>query len=1029
MNRRVVFPGRRSAGGPGRLLALAVTLLAFGCAGPGTRDSCAAFDCGANGVCALRDGAPSCLCNEGFVAAGYSCVVDPCAADPCAHGSCHAAGSLPVCRCDDGYGGSLCDQCAAGFMPRGGKCIPGNPCEGDPCVFGLCAQLDGKVACACHQGYAGDTCDRCADGYFAEGLRCVTHSLCDPNPCIHGTCRPTNGEAACQCQQGYAGATCDDCADRFIRDGIRCVAGTTDPCTPNPCGATDPHQTVCVADGSAAICQCDEGYHFADGACTDAAVTDPCTPNPCPAGRNRSICQADGASFTCLCDGGYRLDGQDACVQDSGTVGTRSCDTVVRSQLSASGSVYLRGEFNGWSATATPMQKIDGTYSATLSNVKAGEYAYKVFWHDANGDQWVLDPSNPYTKYVNGTRNSLLRVPDCDAPMLALESGPTATGGSIAIRVTALYGRQRTELDAAKAVVTRNGVAIAGAYNADSGTFAVDDSGLVPGKYAYRFDLADKAGRHARPLFVPVWVEDTPFDWRDATLYFALTDRFANGDAGNDTPIVDTDLDFKANWQGGDFAGLKAKIESGYFTDLGVNCLWVSSPIVNTQGAWWGSDGHKYGGYHSYWPIGTGWLPDAPLAGQDSPIEPHFGDLAAFKAMVQAAHAKGIRVIADFVANHVHSDSPLYAAHRNDATPWFNWDGGTIGKAYVCGWDRPIECWFAEYLPDFDYRNLALMDLVMDHAIWLVQETNIDGFRLDAVKHMILDFSSTLRARIHDEVDTHTGIHFYMVGETFTGEGDGERQTIKSYVSPALLDGQFDFPMFWAVLASIVRQERGLDALKGFMDGNDGYYGASGVMSTFLGNHDVPRALSHAAGQIADMWGNGSKEQGWSTPPGPPSSDDPYKRLRMAWTFLFTQVGVPMIYYGDEIGMPGAGDPDNRRFMRFAGDLATSEAATLRHVQALGQARRRHPALRTGARTTIEVAAGYWTYVMKAGADAMLVALNRGDARTQSVNVGAAGLADGTWRDALTGREVVVSGGTASVQMGRLESAVFERKP
>jgi glycosidase len=1028
MNERMVRVGGRTASRLGLALIAAAALVASGCDGAGSGDGCSGIDCGGNGICALRDASPVCLCNEGFLAAGATCLVDPCQADPCARGACQAVNSLPVCRCDVGYGGPLCDQCADGFMPRGGQCVPGDPCEGDPCVFGLCARVDGQVTCTCHQGYAGDTCDRCADGYFAEGLRCVTQSLCDPNPCIHGSCRSAGGEAACTCHEGYTGTTCDACADGWIRDGIKCVAGTTDPCDPNPCGTDDPHRTVCTADGTAAMCLCDDGYAFVNGACTDTSI-DPCTPNPCPTGAHRTACVADGSAFSCNCDTGYRLDGQDACVQDTGTIATRTCGVTVRFQMAAAGPLYLRGEFNGWSATSHPLAKVGAWWELALPDVQAGDYAYKVYWREAGQDRWELDPGNPYTKFVGGTRNSLLRVPDCDNPVLVLKEGPTVAGGRVTMTVSALYGRPRTELDAAQATLTRNGVAIPGAWDADGGTFTVDDAGLAKGKHAWRFELADKAGRHARPLFVPVWVEDQAFDWRDATMYFVLTDRFANGDTSNDRPIVDIDLDAKANWQGGDFAGLKAKVESGYFTDLGVNCLWVSSPVMNTQGAFWGSDGHKYSGYHSYWPIATGWTADATLAGLDGPVEPHFGDLAAFKALVAAAHARGIRVIADFVANHVHSDSPLYALHKNDAPPWFNWDGGTVGKGYVCGWERPVECWFAEYLPDFDYRNGAVMDRVMDHAIWLVQETNVDGFRLDAVKHMILDFSATLRARIHEEVDTHDGIRFYMVGETFTGEGDGEKQTIKSYVSPALLDGQFDFPMFWAALASLVRGERGLDSLKAFMDGNDGYYGANAVMSTFLGNHDVPRALSHAAAQIGDLWGNGSKEQAWNAPPTPPASEDPYRRLRMAWTFLFTQVGVPMIYYGDEIGMPGAGDPDNRRLMRFDGAVSTNERGTLTLVQALGQARRRHAALRTGQRVTIDVGADYWAYAMKAGTDQVLVVLNRGDAGTRSLNAGKAGVTDGTYKDAIGGREITVSGGTVSVQMNRLESAVFERKP
>ncbi len=1009
-------------------VALAVMAVgALGCEADAPTDLCRDIDCGGNGACAIRNGQATCLCNPGFLPSGTTCVVDPCRPDPCVFGACTAVNNLPTCRCDDGYGGALCDRCADGFMPRGGRCVPGDPCEGDPCVFGLCAMLDGQISCACHQGYTGPRCDRCDDGYFAEGLRCVTQSVCDPNPCVHGECRPSGGLAACDCREGYSGPTCEACDEGWLRDGLRCVPATGDPCDPNPCGDQDLHRNVCVADGAAAMCLCDDGYAFMDGWCVEGDAN-PCDPNPCPDDEDRGVCVPQGTGHACLCDPGFRLDGSDRCVPDTGSIATRDCAVKVRFRLSTAGPVYLRGEFNGWSATAHPMTKVGDAWELTLDDVRPGDYAYKVFWREGGQDRWELDPDNPFTRWVAGTRNSLLRVPDCDAPLLTLATGPVVSGNRVTMQVRALYGRMRSELDPAQAIVTRNGQTVSGTWDGDTGTFTIDDQGLADTKYGYTFHLADVAGRRANPLFVPIWVQSAPFDWRHATMYFVLTDRFHNGDTANDRPIADPQLAHAANWQGGDFAGLTAQIHAGYFDDLGVDCLWVSSPIRNTQGAFWGSDGHKYSGYHSYWPTATGWTADATLSGMDGPIEPHFGDLESFRTMVQAAHGRGIRVIVDFVANHVHTDAPLYTAHKNDAEPWFHWNGGQVGQGYVCGWERPIECWFAEYLPDFDYRNAAVMDRVMDHAIWLIRETNVDGFRLDAVKHMILDFSATLRARIDREIDTYDGIRFYMVGETFTGEGDGEKQTIKEYVSPKLLDGQFDFPMFWAALASLVRHDRGLDSLKGFMDGNDGYYGADAVMSTFLGNHDVPRALSHAAGQIADLWGNGSKEQGWSAPPSAPASEDPYRRLRMAWTFLFTQSGIPLIYYGDEIGMPGAGDPDNRRFMRFGASLSPNERATLQHVQALGKARQRHAGLRIGRRATVQVAWDYWAYVMKEGTDAVLVVLNRGDAGSRTLAVGSAGLADGTYKDALSSREIQVSGGSATVAMGRLESAVFERK-
>jgi hypothetical protein len=287
------------------------------------------------------------------------------------------------------------------------------------------------------------------------------------------------------------------------------------------------------------LCLCDDGYVFVDGWCVEDAG-DPCDPNPCPVDENRSTCVPDGSGgHACLCDDGYRLDPSDTCIPDTGSIATRSCDVTVRTRVPTAGPVSLRGEFNGWSETADPMTKVGDAWERTLSGLHPGDYAYKVFWREGGQERWELDPDNPYTKWVGGTRNSMLRVPDCDRPLLALDEAPAVEGGRVTMRVQALYGRQRVELDTDGAIVTRNGQAVAGTWDPETGMFRIDDPGLAPGKYGYTFRIADTTGRAADPLFVPVWVEATPFDWRDATMYFVLTDRFHNGDATNDRPVSD----------------------------------------------------------------------------------------------------------------------------------------------------------------------------------------------------------------------------------------------------------------------------------------------------------------------------------------------------------------------------------------------------------------------------------------------------------------------------------------------------------
>jgi glycosidase len=381
-------------------------------------------------------------------------------------------------------------------------------------------------------------------------------------------------------------------------------------------------------------------------------------------------------------------------------------------------------------------------------------------------------------------------------------------------------------------------------------------------------------------------------------------------------------------------------------------------------------------------------------------------------------------VLVDLVLNHVHEDAPLWQNHQADWPAWFHLPAESC---QATDWTKPITCWFAGYLPDFEYKNPAAMDAIMEHAAWLVRETNIDGFRVDAVKHMIDDAVLHLRGRLARDF-ARTGIRFYMVGETFTGE-DGS-DLLAHYVGPTMLDGQFDFPLYWQLTAVFLREERDLSSLASMVEWNDTRYGHFAVMSNFLGNHDVCRALSQANGDIADIWCNGGKAQGWDNPPGQPDDETAYRKLRLAWTFLLTSPGVPLIYYGDEFGLAGAGDPDNRRPMLFGSEsLDPHQLASLRHVQTLGQARARHPAMRRGQRWSLLTSADglAWAYGLSSGSDRVVVVLNRAvDHRQLQVPVDALGLDEGTELvEVLTDGALVVTNGSLTVDLDGRSAAVL----
>jgi glycosidase len=428
------------------------------------------------------------------------------------------------------------------------------------------------------------------------------------------------------------------------------------------------------------------------------------------------------------------------------------------------------------------------------------------------------------------------------------------------------------------------------------------------------------------------------FDWRDSVIYFVFVDRFFDGNPANNAPLGAPVLT-PADYQGGDFAGVRQKLDEGYFDELGINTLWLTMPTDNADiaGQGLGGDPYQYSAYHGYWPKDL------------DQVESHFGDEAELKGLIDAAHAKGIKVILDYVMNHVHDTSQVYVDHPD----WF-WPRQDGSRDCLCGagcgWDGADgrRCWFTPYLPDFDFTRPEARGFSIDNAVDWINRLDLDGFRLDAVKHIEDQWLIDLRSRVRAEIEPGRGEHFYMVGETFTGD----RDLINHYVDPCgKLDGQFDFPWRMEVTAKLLMRKGSMNDLEGFLAFNENWYGAGrAVMSTFLGNHDIPRVVHFA--QNVPLWGSewdGGKDRNWSNQPGSPADAETYQRLATGFTLLLTTKGAPLIYYGDEYGMPGAGDPDNRRFMQWSGYNA-GQSALNAHIKKLTALRAQHPAMRRGVR-------------------------------------------------------------------------------
>jgi glycosidase len=500
------------------------------------------------------------------------------------------------------------------------------------------------------------------------------------------------------------------------------------------------------------------------------------------------------------------------------------------------------------------------------------------------------------------------------------------------------------------------------------------------------------------------------YDWRDAVMYFVFVDRFNDGGAPN-CNVGGTSVSNQANgnYEGGDWKGVTAKIDSGYFTDLGVNTLWITVPVKNDDTSAFpgtGGDNHIYSGYHGYWPTDM------------TTTEPCFGTAADLQQMVTEAHKNSIKIIFDFGMVLTTTNSSVYQQHNDWFWPNTNPSGsGDCVCGQGCDWNADgLRCWFAPYLPHWNYTNADARNFSVNAAVSLAQTYGIDGFRLDAIKQVETSWLDQTRSQIQSQVVANQPIpqRFYMVGETYDFE---DRDYIKSFIDPTnALDGQFDFPMRERVVNATLMRNIGMSDLANFMDSNLYYYGVNAVMTTWIGNHDLPRVihLAEDTPRWSDQADDG-KDQNWSNQPALPNYSNPFERVANAYAVLFTNQGIPLIYYGDEIGMNGAGDPDNRHMMYFSG--WTSDQQTLHdRVKTLATIRAAHPALRRGHRTTIGTpTADVWAYSMVTTGDSVYVAINRGDSDQQ-----VSGMPAGTLNELVTGASVTGPTVTVPARQARI---------
>ncbi len=689
---------------------------------------------------------------------------------------------------------------------------------------------------------------------------------------------------------------------------------------------------------------------------------------------------------------------------------TRSCSVrVVHSPGEDVASMDFAADFTGWEPEEMAGPDVEGRFCVDVEP-GAGEFAYK-FVLDGTWEESI--PPEVTSHWDGGVENRNLLVPDCQLPALEVVSAAVSADGSGTLELQFVRGAGGVVLDPDTVEVESGGNTWAATLDPGPGTVSASVSGLAPGKHTVVVRASDVAGNaiDGGPLHVPLWVEETPFEWTDGLMYFAMVDRFRNGDwdgAGACDPV--TGVEERANYNGGDFLGILHALEEDYFTRLGANVLWLSPVVENPHGAYIAQDGaHQFSGFHGYWPE------------SETGVETCYGDEdldadSRLREVIAAAHAKGIRVMFDMALNHVHENHPWVTDHPD----WFHDGGCTCGDA-GCDWEeRKLDCWFMPYLPDLDYTQHDAVQAAVDNVLWWVREYNVDALRIDAVKHMTDSVVRGLRHRLGAELEHPGSPTVLLMGETFTGsDGHGE---IMRFIGEGRLHGQYDFPLYWAIRQAFAQGGSFVDLDAAVQSSGDAWGDA--IMSPFAGNHDVQRLVTEMVGNGQGAWGD--------TPDllaaGGSNLDqlDLLIRVQLALAFTLTQPGMPLLYYGDEIGLAGDGDPDNRRPMSFAPYLSANQERLRAGVRRVGNARRVSKAIRRGEVTTLFVDSDLYIYRFEeAGGEEAVVVLHKGSGeRSETVQVG---LADGAsfWNVMDLAETVTASGGQVEIRVSGPELLVL----
>ncbi len=491
------------------------------------------------------------------------------------------------------------------------------------------------------------------------------------------------------------------------------------------------------------------------------------------------------------------------------------------------------------------------------------------------------------------------------------------------------------------------------------------DSVAKPGAITLVFENASgktekKYELKARSGFQPAPVTQSDF------MYLLMPDRFANGDPANDRfkDMADTASDRNNPWlrHGGDLKGITERLD--YFKELGVTTLWLN-PVVENDQPVTNEGGSMRSAYHGY-----GFT-------DHYQVDKRLGGNEAYRKLIDEAHRKGLKIVQDAVYNHVGINH--WMVRDLPMKDWLNqWETYTntsykdqaLLDPHASAYDRKVarDGWFVPFLPDLNHSNPFVANYLIQHALWTVENFNIDAWRIDTYFYNDMEFMNRCNQALLDEYP-----EMFIFGESWVNSVPNQAYFTRNHLNIPFKcnqPGTVDFQLYFAINAALNEKpgwNEGVQKLYQVL-AQDYLYENPSNLVTFLDNHDLDRFLSVV----------GEDEQ----------------KFRTGMIWLMTIRGIPQLYYGTEILMknfknpsdaevrkdfPGgwAGDPVNK-FTRDGRTLKENEAFDL--VKKLALYRRESKALSEGKFIQFTpFDDGIYAYFRVSGNEKVMIVSNTGE--------------------------------------------------